>query len=224
MSSETPKPESSVPASGEESTASPFDDGVLDAAEKTRIRDLVSSAVSFLASRRLLPAVLMRVGPMSVLLPLVWGIGFLRSRRWAAGFGFLGVGLVSLVMAFWPEIQFESEEFADETKQAATAGEVPASDDHQDVSSFMRPKKADKKTAKASSSKAKLDEVKLDEPIRRGRETASTSGRAIRPASAVVTNRNAGGGVWLLGTIEEVEDAVAGRRTADNSPNPLSMQ
>lgn len=225
MPKDLPTPQVS-PSAGEATSGSPFDDGILDAAEKKRIRDMLSSALTFLASRRLLPTFLVRIGPLKVLLPIVWGLGFLKSRRWVAGFTFLGVGLFSLAMAFKPGFQFETVSAGDADHESVTDEEeiTIAEKQPSKVSSFLRPAK-DATTAKTISTTSKpAVGSSFREPIFTANDARKGPEQHIRPAVAISANGAKQGGVWLLGTIEEVKENELGRRTASAMPFPRSEQ
>lgn len=220
MAKELPKPQDSPAAPGEASITSAFDDGVLDATEKRRIRDFLSSAVTFLASRRLLPAFLVRVGPLRVLLPIVWGLGFLKSKRWASGLSFLGIGLFSLIMAFGPQISFETQDAKSDASQTVENDETSDEPENADskVSSFLRPatNAASMSMMNAPSIRKPAAGSSFHEPFVATNDKNKSIDQNIQPAAAVTAKNAKQGGVWLLGTIEEVEENSLSRRTAAN--------
>ncbi|MEX2287535.1 MAG: hypothetical protein WD648_10635 [Planctomycetaceae bacterium] len=210
-----PAPVATPPVEGE-TAENESEFGVLDQAETTKIRQVVTSVVSFLASKRLLPAMLMRVGPLRVLLPLVWGVHFLRSRRWLAGSSFICMGLLSLVIAINPSGLMESDP-ADEDSNVLISEDD--SQDFDDVSDFGSAEQAEFNILARPNSTSSKPAPAFREPT--VHEHSADSQRGPRSAGDQASARQNANGVWLVGTIEDVEDSVTHRSAQGESISRL---
>jgi hypothetical protein len=204
------------PQVNDEAVAEPSDFGMLDAAETTKIRQAVSSIVRFLASRRMIPAFLMRVGPLRVLLPIVWGVHSFRSKKWLAGTSFIAMGLISLVLALQPFATLDIEPDVDEA-------EIVLSDDELgelDASDLGSPEDAKLNAAGVTSNALKI-RTGLREPIFRGDTIESTAKPAAPSAEPVQPALRKARGVWLLGTIEDSDERGTRHAVRDDAISRL---